>query len=120
MATRRAARNARPRAPRAPAKRRASRADKKDATRRRILDVALYFFELEVDHAIDAVRANTRLAKATLEERLFALVQYQLDYLQRHERFISVALVQALRPESQLGISARSIALRNRYLAFVR
>jgi AcrR family transcriptional regulator len=153
MATRRAV----PR--KAAAKKRASRADKKDATRRRILDaaltlfeskgydqtttkaiakrakiaegtvfnyfetkddIALYFFELEVDHAIDAVRANSALAKAPLEERLFALVQYQLDYLQPYERFISAALVQSLRPESQLAISVRALALRNRYLAFVR
>jgi len=152
MATRRGARKT------APTKR-ASRADKKDATRRRILDaaltlfeskgydhtttkaiakrakiaegtvfnyfptkddIALYFFELEVDHAIDAVRRNTDLAKAPLEERLFALVQYQLDYLAPYERFISAALVHALRPESQLAISVRGLALRNRYLAFVR
>jgi AcrR family transcriptional regulator len=83
-------------------------------------DIALYFFELEVDHAIDSVRASAPLRKAPLEERLFALVQFQLEYLQPYERFISAALVQGLRPESQLAFSARSVALRNRYLAFVR
>src|SRR5262249_8008483 len=37
-------------------------------------DIALHFFELEVDHAIAAVRDNPRLKKAPLEEKLFSLV----------------------------------------------
>src|SRR5947207_6925830 len=41
-------------------------------------DIALYFLELEVEHAMASVRANTRLRKAPIEEKLFALVQTQL------------------------------------------
>src|SRR5438045_67740 len=41
-------------------------------------DIALHFFEQEVDHAMAAVRGNARLRKAPLEEKLFALVQTQL------------------------------------------
>src|SRR5262249_32423200 len=44
-------------------------------------DIALYFFEQEVDHAIEGVRRMPRLRKAPLEEKLFVLVQSQLEYL---------------------------------------
>src|SRR5262252_4396456 len=54
-------------------------------------DIALYFFEQEVDHAIAAVRENPRLRRATLEEKLFTLVQSQLEYLAPYERFIGAA-----------------------------
>src|SRR6185503_10679214 len=71
-------------------------------------DIALHFFELEVDHAIAAVRKNARLRKAPLEEKLFALIQSQIGYLAPYERFIGAAFVQALRPSSALAFSARS------------
>src|SRR4051812_37717095 len=51
-------------------------------------DIALHFFEEEVEHAIDAVKANKALRKRPLDEKLFALVQYQLDYLAPYESFI--------------------------------
>src|SRR5438105_12741447 len=38
-------------------------------------DIALYFFEQEVDHAITAVRESPHLRRATLQEKLFTLVQ---------------------------------------------
>src|SRR5262245_17949310 len=40
-------------------------------------DIALHFFEQEVDHAIASVRDNPRLRKAPLEEKLFNLVHSQ-------------------------------------------
>jgi AcrR family transcriptional regulator len=83
-------------------------------------DLALYFFELEVDHAIAAVRDNPKLGKAPLEEKLFALVEAQLDYLAPYEKFIGAAFVHALRPTSRLSISIQALDLRNRYLAFVQ
>ncbi len=83
-------------------------------------DIALHFFEQEVDHAIETVRSNARLRKAPLEEKLFALVQSQIDYLAPYEQFIGASLVQALRPRSRMAYSARSFALRNRYVAFVQ
>jgi AcrR family transcriptional regulator len=82
-------------------------------------DIALYFLELEVDHAIAAVRGNRALAKAPLAEKLFALVQAQIEFLEPHERFIGAAFVTALRPGSKIGFSVEAMALRDRYLAFV-
>ena len=83
-------------------------------------DIALYFFEEEVDHAIAAVRNNPRLRKAPLEEKLFTLVHSQLEYLAPYERFIGAALLHALNPASHLGaFSHRAQQLRHRYLAFV-
>ena len=83
-------------------------------------DIALYFFEQEVDHAMAVVRNNPGLKKAPLEERLFALVHSQLEYIAPYERFIGTALMHALRPTSQLGpFSHRAMELRHRYLRFV-
>ncbi|HVF50036.1 MAG TPA: TetR family transcriptional regulator [Pyrinomonadaceae bacterium] len=83
-------------------------------------DIALHFFEQEVDQAMATVRENPRLRNAPLEEKLFALVHSQLEYLARHERFIGAALIHALKPASPLGpFSHRSQELRHRYLGFV-
>lgn len=83
-------------------------------------DIALSFFEEEVDHAIAAVRDNPRLRKAPLEEKLFTLVHGQLEYLAPYERFIGAALIHALNPASHFGpFSHRAQQLRHRYLAFV-
>jgi len=82
-------------------------------------DIALYFLELEVDHAIAEVRKNKRLEKAPIEEKLFALVQAQIEFLEPHEKFIGAAFVQALRPGSKIGFSIQALQLRDRYLAFV-
>jgi AcrR family transcriptional regulator len=84
-------------------------------------DIALYFLEQEVDHAIAAVRGNPRLRKAPLEEKLFTLVHSQLEFLAPHERFIGAAFIHALKPASQLGIfSHRAQELRHRYIGFVQ
>lgn len=83
-------------------------------------DIALFFFEEEVDHAIAAVRDNPRLRKAPLEEKLFTLIHSQLEFLAPYERFIGAALLHALNPASHLGaFSHRAQQLRHRYLAFV-
>jgi AcrR family transcriptional regulator len=83
-------------------------------------DIALYFFEQEVGHAVATVRDNPRLHKAPLEEKLFTLVQSQLEYLAPYERFIGAALLHALKPTSALGpFSHRAMELRHRYLGFV-
>jgi AcrR family transcriptional regulator len=84
-------------------------------------DIALHFFEQEVDHAISTVRNSPRLKSAPLEEKLFALIQSQLSYLAPYEQFIGTALVEALRPASRLGFfSHKAQALRHRYVAFVQ
>jgi AcrR family transcriptional regulator len=84
-------------------------------------DIALHFFEQEVDQAIAAVRENPRLRKAPLEEKLFALVHSQLEFLAPYERFIGAAFIQALKPASPLGaFSHRAQQLRHRYVGFVQ
>jgi AcrR family transcriptional regulator len=84
-------------------------------------DIALHFLEQEVEHAMASVRGNARLRKAPLEEKLFALVQTQLEFLAPHERFIGAAFVQALKPGSRLGLfSPAAQELQYRYLAFVQ
>src|SRR5205807_1258109 len=83
-------------------------------------DIALYFFEQEVDQAMAAVRGNPRLRQAPLEEKLFTLVHSQLEFLAPYERFIGTALIHALKPASPLGpFSHRAQELRHRYLGFV-
>lgn len=84
-------------------------------------DIALHFFEQEVDQAIAAVRGNPRLKKAPLEEKLFTLVHSQLEFLASYERFIGAAFIQALKPASPLGaFSHRAQELRHRYVGFVQ
>jgi AcrR family transcriptional regulator len=84
-------------------------------------DIALHFLEQEVEHAMAAVRANKRLRKAPIEEKLFALIETQLEFLAPHERFIGAAFVRALTPGSKLGIFSPSVQeLQFRYLAFVQ
>jgi AcrR family transcriptional regulator len=84
-------------------------------------DIALHFFEQEVDQAIASVRDNPRLRKAPLEEKLFALVHSQLEFLAPYEKFIGAAFIHALKPASPLGIfSHRAQELRHRYVAFVQ
>jgi AcrR family transcriptional regulator len=84
-------------------------------------DIALHFFEQEVDQAIATVRENPRLRKAPLEEKLFALVHSQLQFLAPYERFIGAAFIQALKPASPLGpFSHRAQELRHRYVGFVQ
>jgi len=84
-------------------------------------DIALHFLEQEVEHAMATVRANKRLRKAPIEEKLFALIETQLEFLAPHERFIGAAFVHALRPGSKLGIFSPSAQeLQYRYLAFVQ
>jgi AcrR family transcriptional regulator len=83
-------------------------------------DIAVHFFEREVDHAIETVRKSTHLRGAPLEEKLFALVQSQIDYLAPYERFIGEAFVAALRPSSPLVTNARSRELNARYVGFVQ
>jgi AcrR family transcriptional regulator len=83
-------------------------------------DIALYFFEQEVDQAMAAVRENPRLRTAPLEEKLFTLVYSQLEFLAPYERFIGAALIHALKPASPFGpFSHRAQELRHRYLGFV-
>lgn len=73
--------------------------------------IALHFLEMEVDHAIATVRGNARLRKAPLEEKMFALVQAQIEFLAPYETFIGTAFVQALKPGSRQPIQPRRAAV---------
>ena len=70
--------------------------------------------------AAAAAPAKEPVDTRTLEEKLFALVHNQLEYLAPYERFIGSALIHALKPSSPLGpFSHRAMELRHRYLRFV-
>ena len=84
-------------------------------------DIAFYFFEKETDHVVASFDDTRRLKKAPLEEKLFALIQRQLEYIAPYERFIGSVISQALNPSSRLSlVSLESQSLRVRYLTFVQ
>jgi AcrR family transcriptional regulator len=84
-------------------------------------DIALYFFEKEASHVIAYFEDGKRLKKAPLEEKLFALIQRQLEYIAPYERFIGSVILQAFHPSSKLSpFSLESQALQVRYLTFVQ
>lgn len=84
-------------------------------------DIALHFFEMEVERAIETVRKKPRLRTAPLDEKLFALVEAQLAYLAPYESFIGFAFIEALKPSSPIGVfSHKANALRHRYMGFVQ
>src|SRR5947207_11814392 len=56
-------------------------------------DIALHFFEQEVDQAIASVRDNPRLRRAPLEAKLFALLHSHIEFLAPYERFIGAAFI---------------------------
>ncbi len=84
-------------------------------------DIAFYFFEYETDHVLAAFQDGQRLRRAPLEEKLFALIQRQLEYIAPYERFIGSVVFQALTPSSKLSpFSLESQAMQIRYLTFVQ
>src|SRR3974377_938916 len=66
-------------------------------------DLALYFFEQELDALIDWYRQDTRIQRASLAEKLFAIIQQSLDRLAPYEAFIGAALLRGLTPASKLS-----------------
>lgn len=84
-------------------------------------DIALHFFEMEVDRAIATVRSKPRLQKAPLDEKLFVLIESQLEFLAPYESFIGSAFLEALKPSSPIGVfSHKANALRHKYMGFVQ
>jgi AcrR family transcriptional regulator len=84
-------------------------------------DIALYFFDKEAEHVMAYFADGKRLKKAPLEEKLFALIQRQLEYIAPYERFIGSVIFQAFKPSSKLSpFSLESQALQVRYLTFVQ
>ena len=84
-------------------------------------DLALYFFQKETDGLIKWFRAERRLQKATLPEKLFAIVHRQLEYIEPYEDFIGAVFCRALQPTSTLSpLSFDSQEVRLKYLRFIR
>ena len=84
-------------------------------------DLALYFFQKETDDLIAWFRAEKRLQKAALPEKLFAIIHRQLEYLEPYEEFIGAVFCRSLQPASSLSpLSLESQELRLKYLRFIR
>ena len=84
-------------------------------------DLALYFFEREMDEVIEWFEGNPRMKRADLPEKLFAIIQHSLERLEPYEDFIGAVYLRALAPSSKLS----SWRLQNqerdlRYLRFIQ
>src|SRR5262245_48734092 len=66
-------------------------------------DLALYFFERELDEGIEWYESNPRMKRAALPERLFAIVHHSLERLEPYEEFIGAVYLRALAPSSKLS-----------------
>jgi AcrR family transcriptional regulator len=84
-------------------------------------DLALYFFEEELAGVMEWFRANKRLKKADIAEKLFAIIQHLLERLEPYEEFIGAVYMRALTPTSKLSpFNLESQDRHLRYLRFIR
>ena len=84
-------------------------------------DLALYFFEREMDDVIAWYEGNARIKRAALPEKLFAIVHHSLERLEPYEEFIGAVYLRALAPSSKLSPWRLQNQERNlRYLRFIR
>ena len=84
-------------------------------------DLALYFFEEERSGLMAWYRANRRLKKADIAEKLFAIIQHMLERFEPYEEFIGAVYMQALNPTSKLSpFNIESQERHLRYLRFIR
>jgi AcrR family transcriptional regulator len=84
-------------------------------------DLALYFFQKETEDLIRWYRAEKRLEKSPLAEKLFAIMHRQLEYIEPYEDFIGAVFYRSLQPTSRLSpLSLESQELRLKYLRFIR
>jgi AcrR family transcriptional regulator len=84
-------------------------------------DLALYFFQKETEDLIQWFRADARLQKAPLQEKLFGIIHRQLEYIEPYEDFIGAVFCRSLQPASSLSpLSFESQELRVKYLRFIR
>jgi AcrR family transcriptional regulator len=84
-------------------------------------DLALYFFEREMDDVIRWFEGNSRMKRADLPERLFAIVQHSLERLEPYQEFIGAVYLRALAPASKLSPWRLQNQERElRYLRFIR
>lgn len=84
-------------------------------------DLALYFFEQEVEQTIEWFQQEHSLSEATVVEQLFAIVNRHLERLAPYEEFIGAVYLRALQPVSKLNpLSLESQSVNLRYLKFIR
>jgi AcrR family transcriptional regulator len=84
-------------------------------------DLALYFFERELDAVIEWYKNDSRIQRAALPEKLFAIIQQFLDRSTPYEEFIGAVYLRALSPTSKLSPWSLQNQERNlRYLRFIR
>jgi AcrR family transcriptional regulator len=84
-------------------------------------DLALYFFETELQSCIDWYHEDEYVQSAPLPEKLFGLVQHYLDRVEPYEDFIGAVYLRALQPRSKLNpLSLEVQELRLRELMFIR
>lgn len=84
-------------------------------------DLALYFFEREMDEVIRWFEGDSRMKRAALTERLFAIIQHSLERLEPYEEFIGAVYLRALTPSSRLSPWRLQNQERDlRYLRFIR
>jgi AcrR family transcriptional regulator len=83
--------------------------------------LALFFFQKNTDDLIKWYEGETRLQKAPITEKLFAIVHRQLEFIGPYEEFVGAVFFRALQPSSKLSpISLESQEFRARYLLFIR
>lgn len=84
-------------------------------------DLALYFLEREVLGLIQWFQAEERLRRASLAEKLFAIIHHHLERIAPYEDFIGAVYLRALQPSSKLcPLSLERQELNLRYLKFIR
>ncbi len=84
-------------------------------------DLALYFFERELDDVIQWYKHDPRIQKAALPEQLFAIIHRFLERLEPYEEFIGAVYLRALAPTSKLSPWSLQTKERSlRYLRFIR
>jgi AcrR family transcriptional regulator len=84
-------------------------------------DLALYFFQKGGEDLIAWHAAEKRLRSAPFAERLFAIIQRQLDYIAPYEDFVGAIFFRALQPASKLNpLNRETRELREKSLEFIR
>ena len=84
-------------------------------------DLALYFFEQELDEVLAWYERDRRIQRAALAEKLFAIIHRFLERLAPYEEFIGAVCLRALAPTSKLNPWSLQTQERNiRYLRFIR
>ena len=84
-------------------------------------DLALYFFERELDEVMAWYARDSRVQRAGLAEKLFAIIHHFQERLAPYEEFIGAVYLRALAPSSKLSpLSLQAQEHNVRYLRFIR